>query len=452
MKYIYMDNFRGFSKTLVQLKDQNFLVGENSTGKTSFLSLLYLLSRPNFWIHPDLGFQEEIELGCFNDIVSVWTGNKSSFQIGIITTRKDKNNLEMKFGIFTFSENEGYPKLIFYSGFEDETLTIINLKEKSYFIDELKIIIHTEEQAVENFNMLLTNYTYNKLDKFKDYSNKVPSNLPLLFLIISLKNIERKILKKYEENYINESKFDFDGEYILPRFIENIIWMAPIRSKPKRIYDGLSYRYSPEGEHTPLLLRKNLKITSKSTKFMEQLKSFGNTSGLFEAISAHPFGKENQSPFEILIKLEGALLNINNVGYGISQVLPLVVEFLTAKRKTTFAIQQPEVHLHPKAQAALGNLIYMLSREYKHSFFIETHSDYLIDRYRLLIQQENMSFESTKTQVTNLPSSQVLFFIRNRKGNLIHQIQINNDGSYAKNQPKEFREFFIKEEMSLLGI
>ena len=42
MNYIYVDNYRGFSKTLVPIGEVNFLVGENSTGKTSILGLIKL--------------------------------------------------------------------------------------------------------------------------------------------------------------------------------------------------------------------------------------------------------------------------------------------------------------------------------------------------------------------------------------------------------------------------
>ena len=47
--YVYMDNYRGFSNAAIPLRQVNFLVGENSTGKTSFLELLDVLSYGPFW-------------------------------------------------------------------------------------------------------------------------------------------------------------------------------------------------------------------------------------------------------------------------------------------------------------------------------------------------------------------------------------------------------------------
>ena len=68
MKALYVDNFRGFNDTLVPLCDVNFLVGENSTGKTSILSVLNLLSETRFWFEPEFN-NEEIEFGNFEDIM-----------------------------------------------------------------------------------------------------------------------------------------------------------------------------------------------------------------------------------------------------------------------------------------------------------------------------------------------------------------------------------------------
>ena len=129
----------------------------------------------------------------------------------------------------------------------------------------------------------------------------------------------------------------------------DLTWIAPIRTKPQRFYDGMRKTFTPEGDHTPFILRKTLRAKTRSREFAAKLKVFGESSGLYEAIRPHSFDRSPQSPFEILVRFAGAELNINNVGYGVSQVLPLVVEFLSKEKGCTFAIQQPEVHLHPRA-------------------------------------------------------------------------------------------------------
>ena len=68
--YLYVDNYRGFTDTYIQIDDVNFFVGENSTGKTSILSLINLLSKFRFWTSQEFNI-DDVQLGTFKDIVSV---------------------------------------------------------------------------------------------------------------------------------------------------------------------------------------------------------------------------------------------------------------------------------------------------------------------------------------------------------------------------------------------
>jgi hypothetical protein len=303
------------------------------------------------------------------------------------------------------------------------------LKSKTkYQVRKLDEVFATEDEAVFEFHRLIENIR-SAADNFKSFPKEVPPNAPLPIAISILQSLE-------SGDNISKSEFKIE----IPMGM-NVTWIAPIRTKPKRIYDGINIGYSPEGEHAPLLLRKSLRSRSGSQRFAERLRSFGNASGLFETVFAHSFGKGSKDPFELVIRLKGADLNINNVGYGVSQALPLVVEFLTSEKQRVFAVQQPEVHLHPRAQAALGELVFELVKEKRHSFFIETHSDYLIDRFRLSMRSDD-----------DPPPTQMLFFNRTAEGNRVHPLAISRKGLYPTEQPEEFRDFFVKEELRLLDI
>jgi predicted ATPase len=225
---------------------------------------------------------------------------------------------------------------------------------------------------------------------------------------------------------------------------DDLVWFGPIRTKPKRTYDGYGPpEFSPEGEHTPFLLRRILGGKDKGRAFLDAVAEFGKESGLFRGVRVKRHGAEAAAPFELLIELEsGCELRVNNVGYGVSQVLPLLVEMLSRKKGCWFAIQQPEVHLHPRAQAAAGDLIFHLAEHDEKHFLIETHSDFIVDRFRLNFKK----FPKHKT------SAQVLFFERSPKGNTVTPIPICDNGEYPEEQPRAFRDFFMKEAMSVLGL
>jgi hypothetical protein len=228
----------------------------------------------------------------------------------------------------------------------------------------------------------------------------------------------------------------------MPIGMSEFVWLAPIRTRPRRTYDGYGKEYSPEGEHTPYELRKRLHPTNKAKVFCSALEKFGKVSGLFRKVGIHNLGKGAAAPFELLVTLSDSQLRINSVGYGVSQALPVVVEMLVRDKGAWFAIQQPEVHLHPRAQAALGDLLFQMTELEQKHFVIETHSDFMVDRFRLNMRR-------TKQHKVK---AQVVFFERHGDGNKLSIIPIQTDGDYSPEQPKTFRDFFVKEQLSILGI
>lgn len=433
MRYVFMDNFRGFSETLLPLKQITFLVGENSTGKSSFLKLLYALSSPLFCFSPESALQAEAELGSFDDIVSAWAADKSYFRIGVLSTQLNcKTNVWScaSFAVHTFTDRNGTPRVSRYIQYIDGRLIKLLFQQRhpKYKITSVKKTFKTEEDIIRLFFDIIRSDSDDK-SGFSCFPDDItpPPPIPIAVNIL----LSRDKSKSFLSGKIGT-------EITRPL---DMTWFAPIRTKPQRFYDGMQKSFSPEGDHTPFILRRSLRLRSKSMDFAKRLKAFGKASGLFDTVFPHSFDKNPQSPFEILVSFVGAELNINNVGYGVSQVLPLIVEFLSRVKNTTFAVQQPEVHLHPRAQAALGDLVFQLAKERDHRFLLETHSDYLIDRCRLRMHETKNSLEA-----------QVLFFQRISDGNCATILNISPDGKYPLDQPPEFRDFFVNEEMSLLEV
>ena len=229
-------------------------------------------------------------------------------------------------------------------------------------------------------------------------------------------------------------------------FLPNLIWLAQIRTEAKSTYDQVSQdNFSPEGKHTPYLIRRMFSSSSKAhaAKFRDSLAKIGIASGLFQEVRIRNFGRGSRVPFELDIVLDGKALNITSVGYGVSQSLPVLTEVLARPHGAWLSIQQPEVHLHPRAQAALGDLFFELSVEDHKLFLVETHSDFMIDRFRMNYAAER----------NDKPDSQILFFERKDNHNFVSVLTVNpKDGELPADQPDSYRRFFIREQMRLLGI
>ncbi len=434
MNYIFMDNFRGFKETIIPIRNANFLVGENSTGKSSFLTLLALISTPQFWFTQDFSPGEFSNLGGFNDIVSVASHIRNRFTVGFLNMLSEKEEKDYKlrhsFALMTFRNEEGMPKLARYVLYrKGQILKVLFLSKTARFklIDRFQNF--EKEDAFLQFFLDIFNEDLTDRKGFRQLPSSFAPHPPLPIINTLIQSIE-KPKKRSEIPFLPDIPIKF-----------NLTWLAPIRTKPQRTYDGFKTDFTPEGDHTPYIIRKTLGSRDKVQKLVDLLKSFGESSGLFTRVVPHSFGKDPSAPFEVQIEFYGARLNIKNVGYGVSQVLPVVIEMLTRPKGHWFAIQQPEVHLHPRAQASLGELMHFMVQERQHHYLVETHSDYLIDRFRLRLKDARG------------PSGcQVVFFERTEEGNKVYPMQINQKGQYPENQPKNFRDFFIREEIRLLEI
>lgn len=173
--------------------------------------------------------------------------------------------------------------------------------------------------------------------------------------------------------------------------------LAPIRAKPQRIYDSFKQSFSSEGEHAPVILRNIMSNKKDSENIIAAIEKFGKSSSLFDKIEVKNLDRYAGAPFEIHMLYDDVPVRITNVGYGISQSIPLIVQLLTTKN-SIFSIQQPEVHLHPRAQAAFGELIFENVLSNHNNFIIETHSDYTINRFRYCMHKKKNK-ETPQTQI-----------------------------------------------------
>lgn len=440
MRTVYLDNFRGFQNDTTVLTPVTFLVGENSSGKTSFLSAVELLSSFEFWSEPTFN-SETANLGSFNDIVSINASRRTSFTMGWSDIDLDDSKQRPMFALLSFRRRNAKPQLFRYSFLHVDTVVMVQYNRRSIKVKTEKI------PAGDNFNRLVMGRferlakTHSRALAGAEEIDGDPSRFPFRSPFFGP--------MEYVPGYRDERKVRKQRSPVLIPGLD-LASIAPIRTKPSAIYDAVEADRDSLGSHTPYLIRRELSKRGKGNKLRAALRSFGQTSGLFRDVKVHSFGKQNESPsgsgspFEIGVVLEEYPINLPFVGYGVSQILPIVVDAVTGDPDQSFLIQQPEVHLHPRAQAALGDLIFELASVEDKWFFIETHSDYMVDRFRLAM--------SKTTKRSERPMSSVSFFERSGGFNRSHFVLIEPNGRYSEQQPSGFREFFLKESLELLDI
>ena len=215
---------------------------------------------------------------------------------------------------------------------------------------------------------------------------------------------------------------------------------APVRSKPHRTYDPARVARDSEGDYIPMYLANEYFENEKRwLQLKERIEAFGQQAGLFDEIEIKPLGKQSE-PFQVQVRrfarnAKGPKRNLIDVGYGVSQVLPVIAELLRSDAPAMFLLQQPEVHLHPSAQAALGSLFCRIAAPNR-QLIVETHSDHLLDRVRMDVRDGDSKLKPQDVSI--------LYFERQGLEVKIHSISIDEDGN-IHGEPAGYRQFFLDE-------
>lgn len=151
--------------------------------------------------------------------------------------------------------------------------------------------------------------------------------------------------------------------------------------------------------------------------------------------------KINNIIHKIVVTQDRVKLELTDVGFGISQVLPILVQAYLSPRDSLTIIEQPEIHLHPKMQAWLADALITIALEKKKKFLIETHSDALIRRLRLRIVDDSSMLSQRDVNI---------YYLHREGGNTrskLEEIAISPNGDL--NWPKGFMDVEIKDTIEI---
>lgn len=402
---LFLNNYKGFKQTIISLKDVNFLVGDNSTGKTTVMNLLYIIDHN--LVPFQMNLNKEVKLGGFDDIVNKYSADKSYFAFGCEKVRNGRRS----YHCWRFKNRKGTSVLDEYK---------FSVKGKTVYLrfkndDNFDVLSQMQDLSFKDWLMSNNEAGLTKVDENSDEMRYI--------MIDMIFNSEGDSMKAIKEN--------------------EILKFTPVRANAKSYYDMFERDFSPEGTHIATFLKTCLeRKNKKSETIIKTLNDFGKESSLFEGIEVEQLSDSSSSPFSLDMKYGKIKVNISNVGFGVSQVMPLVVEMLRRK-KTMIAIPQPEVHLHPKAQCAFGTLVFRNWQDNNNQYLLETHSEYMINRFR---------YEMLNSEKAPKGKAQVLFFERNEDGNVITSMPIGENGKFDCEIPDSYGDFFVDEELKMLEL
>jgi AAA ATPase domain len=167
----------------------------------------------------------------------------------------------------------------------------------------------------------------------------------------------------------------------------NTEYVGAMRMPPERTYHQTGEtraRIGAAGENwTGILVLDSARPPSLSKQLGKRVNSWLNEAGLAAELSFHWLSDRH---YEIMIKhpISGESQNLADVGQANSQILPVLVGGYRLEPGSTYMVEEPEIHLHPKAQAQLGDFFYELYEQGVISL-VETHSEYLVLRVQQLV-------------------------------------------------------------------
>ena len=440
LREITLRDFRCFrERQAVPLAPLTLLVGENSTGKTSFLAAVQAVwdaahgsGEPDFREPP-------YDLGAFPEIAHRRGGRANgadSFSLGFkeLDTRDRRRGIEV---IFESRDAAPVPVTIAWRCGQ------VSVERRGAKGDPSPRIVCASPRG---------SWYYPLTPRDREFGGLWSSQFFFLLHRAAANDDPMSLIDHWE--WSAESPGNIPGSTDLTEFSalahlftrvpsrEPPFASAPIHPPPRRTYDPTKVGSDPWGADVPSRFASlQFRDKAKWAALKAKLDAFGRESGLFDDFTVNQLTKVEGGPFQLQVRRfgkngrKGPKRNLVDVGFGISQVLPTLSALFRADGPPMFLLQQPELHLHPSAQAALGSLFCETASSGR-QLVIETHSDYILDRVLLDIRDRRTDLKSDDVSI--------LYFEREGQDVFIHSIRIDEEGNVL-DTPEGYRRFFKDE-------
>jgi energy-coupling factor transporter ATP-binding protein EcfA2 len=275
-----------------------------------------------------------------------------------------------------------------------------------------------------------------------------------------LENTFRQIEEEAGDDAAAQLGDDFQNVWLTLRgirrslllFLEKFDYLGPMRAAPQRFY-----YVAGQGSGTPERGRQFVRSLVKANPAsLLAINTWLATAGFSYRADLQPLD-ERKTLYELRLQevldeqKAGVSANIREVGFGLTQMLPIIAQAVLAKPGDTLIIEQPELHLHPRAQAELADLFIAMARNGTR-FLIETHSEHLLLRLRRRIAESSSAIISPNDLCyLRAHDLRACFIDRTEGRSSVETIQIDEKGKMSS--PPGFRGFFADDlhELAMLN-
>lgn len=409
---IYLENFKGFAQkdnkeeNVIKIRPITLIYGPNSYGKSSILQSLLLLNQTvkegkDFNNIHLLANGDTVKMGEFKYLINKNDINKElRIEISLPYNhyfnnvnddkRQDTSILTKLFFAYCFSL---YKKQVILSKV-DISAILIDYYEPDNTTESQKKLIYTLEPVNPGQD-----------NKFKIIRHLDNSDEVFLGDDLQKQEVEKISFFRFEE-FLSEDPFKQIEETI-----NNLIYVSSFRTQPERYYVPENNRrvyVGKNGEYTAEILGYDKKVSKYVDEWLEKIAGYNLVINKEDVVNSVNLNDKETNVENI---------NLLDLGSGIAQVLPIITQAFKSENETIL-VEEPEIHLHPKAQAELGEMFAKAAETKGNTFIIETHSENLLLRLEKLIRKGELSKDDVS----------VIYVDKNENGSYCIPLLLDDEG------------------------
>ena len=222
------------------------------------------------------------------------------------------------------------------------------------------------------------------------------------------------------------------------KLFSHVYYLGPTRVQPKRSYhwDGTDPDSVGQNGEDMIASLLNARVDQRTTSYEgkkvpieERISAWLREMDLAHSFSIKRTNGQANRDFDVRIQKgpDNAKVTLADMGYGLAQFLPVLVHCYYAPEGSILILEQPGMHLHPKVQSQLADLLIEVFTERKLQILVESHSEHFLTRLQRRVAEKQISQDDT-----------ALYFCRNDDGaSTIEPLNVNEFGE-IKNWPENF--------------
>ncbi len=241
------------------------------------------------------------------------------------------------------------------------------------------------------------------------------------------------------KSYFQNADFLGDFELAYEKLMDSMYYLGPLREYPRREYHWAGS--SPEdvgqrGERTmDAMLAATVREETRSLGYRKWRKPFQEMIAhwLYELGLIHDFHLEEiargTNLYRAMVETSSSSVTtpLTDVGFGVSQLLPVLVLLYYVPEGSTVLLEQPEIHLHPAVQSGLADVMLNVAHVRNVQIVVESHSEHLMRRLQRRVAEQKISSEDVK-----------LYFVSANRGRAQVSDLLLNEWGEIENWPENF--------------